>query len=84
MIRKTNGKYTFVLLLYVLIAVGAGLLMDRGLSWHLSKCDVCKKSGIDEGHRRMCPAGHIYYECQPTQVQQHLSCPRWDDTPSFP
>ena len=71
---KMKVQIAMVLLMSLVLSVGAGIMVDRFLSMYLSRCVECKKSGVQEDHRRMCPAGHIYYSCNLNQVKQHLYC----------
>ena len=79
---KKKVQIALAVFIFLVLSVGTSLVVDRFLSMRLSRCVECKKSGVYEGHRRMCPAGHIYYDCQSTQVQRHLNCRR-GDSPSF-
>ena len=83
MIRKTKLQISIVLLMSLVLSVSASIMVDRFLQSYLSRCEECQKSGVREGHRQMCPAGHIYYECAPKHVQQHFSCTR-HSPPSSP
>lgn len=83
MIRKTKMQIAIVLLMSLVLSVGASLVVDHFLQNYLSRCVECKEIGVQEGHRRMCPGGHVYYECQPKQVQQHFGCTR-HSPPSIP
>ncbi len=60
----------------VIVIVTAFFFIVAAVYLHsfLNKCTACRKLNVKEAHRQMCPSGHVYYNCQPTEVSDHAMC----------